>query len=64
MDNLIVIFIAVLPPFLLLGVGAFARSVGWLRAEADASISMVTIRILYPSFILFHILENGKTRGW
>jgi len=62
MDNLIGIFIAVLPPFLLLGVGAFARSVGWLRAEADASLSMVTIRILYPCFILFHILENGDTR--
>ena len=62
MDNLISIFIAVLPPFLLLGVGAFARSVGWLRAEADASLSMVTIRILYPCFILFHILENGDTR--
>ena len=62
MDNLIGIFIAVLPPFLLLGVGAFARSVGWLRAEADASLSMVTIRILYPSFILFHILENGNTK--
>ena len=61
MDNLIGIFIAVLPPFLLLGVGAFARSVGWLRAEADASLSMVTIRILYPCFILFHILENGDT---
>ena len=62
MDNLIGIFIAVLPPFLLLGVGAFARSVGWLCAEADASLSMVTIRILYPCFILFHILENGDTR--
>ena len=62
MDNLIGIFIAVLPPFLLLGVGAFARSVGWLRAEADASLSMIAIRILYPSFILFHILENGDTR--
>ena len=47
---------AVLPPFLLLGVGGFARAVGWLRAEADASLSMVTIRILYPCFILFHIL--------
>jgi predicted permease len=62
MENLIGIFIAVLPPFLLLGVGALARSVGWLRAEADASLSMITIRILYPCFILFHILENGNTK--
>ena len=46
--------------FLLLGVGAFARAVGWLRAEADASLSMVTIRILYPCFILFHILDRDE----
>ena len=57
MENLLNILVAVLPPFLLLGLGAFARAVGWLRAEADASLSMVTIRILYPFFILFHIQE-------
>ncbi len=62
MDNLIGIFIAVTPPFLLLGVGFIARVVGWLRAEADASLSMVTIRILYPCFIIFHILEEGHTK--
>ena len=62
MENLIGIFIAVTPPFLLLGVGFIARTVGWLRAEADASLSMVTIRILYPCFILFHILEEENTR--
>ena len=58
MDNLVNILVAVLPPFLLLGVGAFARAVGWLRTEADASLSMVTIRILYPCFILFNILSQ------
>ena len=62
MDNLIGIFIAVTPPFLLLGVGFIARTVGCLRAEADASLSMVTIRILYPCFIIFHILEEGHTK--
>ena len=62
MENLIGIFIAVTPPFLLLGVGFIARVVGWLRAEADASLSMVTIRILYPCFIIFHILEEGHTK--
>ena len=51
------IIISILPPFLLLGIGAFARKVNWLRVEADSSLSMVTVRILYPCFILFHILE-------
>ena len=58
MDNLISIFIAILPPFVLLGIGGIARALGWFRAEADASLSMLTIRILYPCFILFHILEQ------
>ena len=61
MENLLSILVAVLPPFLLLSVGAFARAVGWLRAEADASLSMVTIRILYPCFILFHIGGNRNS---
>jgi len=39
-----------------LGLGAFARKVGWFRAEADASINMITIRVLYPCFFLYHIL--------
>ena len=60
MENLLNILVAVLPPFLLLGLGAFARAVGWLRAEADASLSMLTIRILYPCFILFHILDHQE----
>ena len=37
-----------------------ARALGWFRAEADASLSMITIRILYPCFILFHILESQE----
>ena len=56
MDGLNNIILSVLPPFLLLGLGALARKVGWFRAEADASLSMITIRVLYPCFILYHIL--------
>jgi predicted permease len=58
MDGLSLILTSILPPFLLLALGAFARKVSWLRAEADSSLSMVTIRILYPCFILFHILST------
>ena len=60
MENLTEILVSVLPPFLLLGVGAFARGAGWLRAEADASLSMMTIRILYPCFIFYHVLGSER----
>ena len=56
MDGLSLIIVSILPPFLLLGLGALARRVNWLKAEADSSLSMVTIRILYPCFIIYHIL--------
>lgn len=56
MDGFNNIIISVLPSFLLLGLGAFARKVGWFRAEADASLSMITIRVLYPCFILYHMI--------
>ena len=59
MDDFFGIFIAVLPPFVLLALGGLARKLKWLRAEADASLSMVTIRILYPCFILHHILSSN-----
>ena len=61
MDDFFGIFIAILPPFVLLGIGAVARRLKWLRSEADASLSMVTIRILYPCFILHHILSSKIT---
>ena len=59
MDGFISIFYSILPPFILLGIGGFARGVGWLKAEADSSLSMITVRVLYPFFIVFHILDSG-----
>ena len=58
LDSFASIFFSVLPPFLLLGVGALVRALGWFKAEADSSLSMITIRVLYPCFILFHIIES------
>ena len=60
MGNLDGILISILPPFILLALGALARKAAWLRAEADASLSMVTIRILYPCFIFYHILGSKE----
>ena len=61
MDSFFNILLSILPPFILLGIGGFARKLDWLRSEADTSLSMVTIRILYPCFILFHILDTELT---
>ena len=58
LDSFASIFSSVLQPFLLLGVGALVRALGWFKAEADSSLSMITIRVLYPCFILFHIIES------
>ena len=60
MGNLDGILISILPPIILLALGALARKAAWLRAEADASLSMVTIRILYPCFIFYHILGSKE----
>ena len=59
MDGFVSVIFAVLPPLLLLFIGAMARKMKWLRAEADTSLSMITLIILYPSFIIHHILNSN-----
>lgn len=51
------IIFSILPPFILLALGALIRKYGIMRAEADASLSMITVRVLYPAFILYQILN-------
>ncbi|SVC07379.1 uncharacterized protein METZ01_LOCUS260233, partial [marine metagenome] len=38
--------------------GFFTRRAGWFQAEADASLTTLTIRLLYPCFILGHLTEH------
>ena len=59
MDGFVSVIFAVLPPLFLLFIGAMARKMKWLRAEADISLSMITLRILYPCFIIHHILNSN-----
>ena len=56
MGSLIDILTYVAPPVLLLLLGVAVRRVGWFRAEADASLSVLTVRVLYPCFFFFHIV--------
>ncbi len=49
---------SIIPPIVLLLIGGLCRRGGWLGVEADASLSILTIRILYPCFFFFHIIGN------
>ena len=63
MENWINIILAVLPPFLLLFIGCFARRMDWLGREADRFLSRFIIHILYPCFIVYHVLGSDSPIG-
>ena len=60
MGNLIDILTYVAPPVLLLLLGAAVRRAGWFKAEADASVSVLTVRVLYPCFFFYHIVGSEE----
>lgn len=62
MDTTALIFTAVMPIFLVIGSGFFARRVGWLNEEADRSMMSVVVNLLYPAFIFSYILGNDALR--
>ena len=53
---------AVLPVFLLAGLGAVLRRVSWLNEAADQSLLSVVINVLSPCLILDAILHNDALR--
>ncbi|MFO1447512.1 MAG: AEC family transporter [Opitutaceae bacterium] len=52
------LLLLILPVFLLIGIGAGLRRVGWLTAEADASLLKVVVNFLYPTLIFDSVLGN------
>jgi predicted permease len=60
MGSLIDILSYVAPPVLLLLLGVAVRRAGWFRAEADASLSILTVRVLYPCFFFYHIVGSEE----
>ena len=36
------------------------RRAGWFKAEADASVSVLTVRVLYPCFFFYHIVGSKE----
>ncbi len=53
---------AVLPVFLLTGLGALLRRLNWLTEEADKSLLSIVINVLSPCLILDAILHNEALR--
>ena len=60
MGNLIDILTYAAPPVLMLLLGAMLRRAGWFKAEADASVSVLTVRVLYPCFFFYHIVGSDE----
>ena len=54
-DFLNIVSALVLPVGIIL-LGSFTRRFGWFRTEADASLATLTIRLLYPCFILRYLV--------
>lgn len=52
------LFAAVAPVFLIIAAGYIIRRIGWLTAEADASLMRVIVNLLFPCLILDTILGN------
>jgi len=49
--------------FLAMGIGALVRRLGWLTAEADASLFKLVIRLLMPCLILQAVMGNQSLRA-
>ena len=49
---------AVVPVFLIVGVGFALRRAGWFAPEADRSVLQLVLKVFYPCFIFHNILGN------
>lgn len=58
METSAIVLSAIVPIFLIIGIGFAARRVGWLTEEADRSLMSVVVNLLYPALIFNFILGN------
>ncbi|TWU41023.1 AEC family transporter [Novipirellula artificiosorum] len=54
------IIASVLGVFLVIGVGAFCRQMGWLTRESDSSLANLTAKVLLPSLFADRILNSEQ----
>lgn len=62
MNEWLVILMAVLPVFGIIGIGLGLRRRGWLSADADQSLMRVIINLLLPALIFDSVLGNAALR--
>jgi predicted permease len=62
METTALIFTAIIPIFLVISGGFFARRIGWLTEEADRSLMTLVVNLLYPALIFSYILGNEALR--
>lgn len=60
MNGIFQILSAVGAPFFLLFIGCLARRMDWLGKETDHSMTRLIIYILYPCFIVYHVLGSER----
>ncbi|HND62298.1 MAG TPA: AEC family transporter [Opitutaceae bacterium] len=56
------LLLLILPVFALMGLGMGLRRVGWLTAEADASLLRLVVNFLYPCIIFENVHANPALR--
>lgn len=56
------LLLLILPVFVIIALGTGLRKVGWLTAEADASLLKVVVNFLYPCLIFENVLGNAALR--
>ena len=56
------VFTAIIPIFLVMVSGYFARRIGWLTEEADKSIMRMVVNLLYPALIFSFVLGNDALK--
>ncbi len=62
METTYLVLVAVLPIFLIIGCGTFARLLRVLDTSADLSLMKLVINLLYPALIFSSILGNDALR--
>ncbi|MGE9295883.1 MAG: AEC family transporter, partial [Puniceicoccales bacterium] len=56
------LFFAVMPVFILMGVGAAARRQEWISEAGEHTLMKLVVNVLYPSFLFWLVSQNEYLR--
>lgn len=57
------LLLLILPIFGVIGIGVVVRRVGWMTAEADASLLKMVVSCFYPCLVFESVLNNAALRN-